>query len=62
VFIKSGGNLVPWVTFDGIPVGVPQSPRFKCTLAAGTYRFTAVATDMAGNKQVGAKFKTLIVQ
>jgi hypothetical protein len=62
VFVRSGGSLVPWVTFDGVPVGVLQSPRFKCTLAAGTYRFTAVATDMAGNKQVSAKFKTLTVQ
>jgi hypothetical protein len=62
VFIKSGGRLVPWVTFDGVPVGVWQSPRFKCTLSAGTYRFVAVATDMAGNKQVSMTFKTLTVQ
>jgi hypothetical protein len=62
VFIKSGGRLVPWVTFDGVPVGVLQSPRFKCTLAAGTYRFAAAATDLAGNRQVGLKFKTLTVQ
>jgi hypothetical protein len=62
VFVRSGGSLVPWVTFDGVPVGVLQNPRFKCTLAAGTYRFTAIATDMAGNRQVGVKFKTLTVQ
>jgi hypothetical protein len=62
VFVKQGSSLVPWVTFDGVPTGVWQHRRFKCTLAAGAYRFTTVATDMAGNKQVGVKFKTLTVQ
>jgi len=62
VFVRQGGRLVPWVTFDGVPVGAWQRPRFKCTLSAGTYRFTAVATDMAGNRQVGVKLKTLTVQ
>jgi hypothetical protein len=53
--------MVPWVTFDGLPIGVWQHPRFRCTLASGTYQIATVATDMAGNKQVGVKFQTLNV-
>ena len=30
--------MVPWVTFDGLPIGVWQHPRFRCTLASGTYQ------------------------
>ena len=62
VLVKQGAGMVPWVTFDGLPTGVWQRQRFHCTLAAGTYRIAAVATDMAGNKQVGVKFQTLNVQ
>ena len=61
VFIRQGAGMVPWVTFDGLPIGVWQHPRFRCTLASGTYQIATVATDMAGNKQVGVKFQTLNV-
>jgi hypothetical protein len=61
VFVKQGAGMVPWVTFDGLPTGVWQHPRFRCALRSGTYQIAAVATDIAGNKQAGVKFQTLNV-
>jgi hypothetical protein len=61
VFVKQGAGMVPWVTFDELPTGVWQHPRFRCTLTSGTYQIAAVATDSAGNKRTALKFQRLDV-
>ena len=47
--------------FGGQPVGQKLTCRFRCTLAAGHYRFFVAATDAAGNRAAVAAGNRLTV-
>ena len=45
------GKLATKLDLGAQPVNRQLAARFRCTLAAGTYTFSVLATDAAGNPQ-----------
>jgi hypothetical protein len=59
---SSGGTLVKKLRQKGQPVGTTLVARFRCRLAAGSYKVTFAAIDQAGNRQARLRHATLIVR
>ena len=57
----ASGRTVKSLRFARRPVGQKLTCRFRCTLAAGHYRFFVSATDAAGNRAAVAAANSLTV-
>ena len=57
-----GGKLIRVIKLGQRPTNRLLGAKFACNLRRGTYRFTVLATDLAGNKQVKAGANRLIVR
>ena len=56
------GACVKLIRMTARRTNTAQVRRFKCQLKRGTYRYTVLATDLAGNRQVKAGSNRLLVR
>jgi len=56
------GTCVKLIRMSSRPTNTAQVRRFTCKLKRGTYRYTVLATDLAGNRQVKAGSNRLLVR